>query len=122
MNQLELNIVESFRRAKGDIINLQSQVVELSQKQEQLMQVLIDTRDKNNSLYTRVKEIKDMRRAVKAVNRNTHEFVASSEGKKFHITECPFAKNIKPKSRIVFKSKTKALNDGYKPCKCVVKV
>ena len=124
MNQLEENITESFRRAKSDIINLQSQVLELSQKQEEILKVLMETRDKNSVLYHRVKELKskDMKVPVKIVNRCiTNEFVASKTGKKFHITACPFAKNILPKSKVQFKSKVKALNEGYKACSCVTK-
>ena len=46
-------------------------------------------------------------------------YVASVTGKKFHRTNCVFAKNIKPKSKITFKTKEAMLNKGYKPCDCV---
>ena len=46
-------------------------------------------------------------------------FVASKESNKFHIPECPFAKNILPKNKIVFKSKEEAIEAGFKPCRCV---
>jgi len=46
-------------------------------------------------------------------------FLASKEGKKFHTVNCPFAQNIKPKFKVTFKSKVKALNIGYKACSCI---
>ena len=46
-------------------------------------------------------------------------FVAAKGGKKFHRPSCPFAKNILPKKRLVFKTKDSALNNGFKECKCV---
>ena len=46
-------------------------------------------------------------------------YIASKEGKKFHMPNCPFAQNIKPKTRVKFKTKTRPLNLGYKPCSCV---
>jgi len=49
-------------------------------------------------------------------------YIASKEGEIIHEKNCPFAKNIMPKSKIVFKSKTKALNEGYKACSCIKKV
>jgi len=45
-------------------------------------------------------------------------FVVSKEGKSYHVKSCPFAKNIKPKRKVVFKTKKAAMNKGYKACKC----
>ena len=57
---------------------------------------------------------------VKTVNHRPKKiFAASKEGKKFHMVKCPFAQNIKPKSKVNFKSKNAAFNKGYKPCKCI---
>ena len=110
MNQLENNIARSFRFAKSDIIKLQSDVIGLSQSQERLVEVLTD-------LKTRLKELG--KRLKGNGNGKKHVFVASKAGKKFHIKECPYAKNIKPKFKLVFKTKTTALNKGFKPCRCV---
>ncbi len=46
-------------------------------------------------------------------------FVASRMSNKFHTPNCPFAKNILPENKVVFKSKEEALSHGFKPCKCV---
>ena len=51
----------------------------------------------------------------------TTNFVAAKGGKKFHRPSCPFAKNILPKKKLVFKSKDAALNNGFKECKCLLR-
>lgn len=131
MNQIEQNIVNSFRLAKSDIIRLQNKVIELNQAQKVVLKQIERLSKKvNGTKKTKAakatakpsKKSKAVKRAVKTiVKRPKKVFVASKEvkSKKFHITHCPFALNIKPKSRIVFKSKSTALNKGFKPCRCV---
>ncbi|NTV24009.1 MAG: hypothetical protein HGA85_06605 [Nanoarchaeota archaeon] len=53
---------------------------------------------------------------------NKRSYIGSDTSMKFHDSICPFAKNIKPKNKINFKSKTKALNLGYKACNCIKRV
>lgn len=120
MNQIEENIVNSFRLAKNDIIWLQEAMTVISQNQERIMELMNDTRDKENMLYQRMKVGKNI--VIKRHPRTKKFFVASDKGKKIHESNCPFAKNIKPKRKIVFKSKTKALNQGFKPCECLKKI
>tara|TARA_Y100000034_G_C6646259_1_gene282707 strand:+ start:180 stop:491 length:312 start_codon:yes stop_codon:yes gene_type:complete len=103
MSRIENNIKRSFRGVKNDILELKNQILMLAEGQEKL-----------GVLFSERKEKK-----VKTVKSKTKSFVAAKEGKKFHIRECPYAKNIKPKSRINFKTKSTALNKGYKPCSCV---
>jgi hypothetical protein len=112
MNNLEKNLSESFRRVRSDIVKLQEQVLQLARTQAQLSEEIERVSNK--------KEVRSVR-IVKApvVKSRTKHFVASKTGKKFHIPECIFTKNIKPKSRVVFKSKNTALNAGYKPCDCI---
>lgn len=110
MNTLERNIVRSFKKAKEDMRNIQDQIFELRKKQDEIMEMVLKKKEK----VREVQKIKIVR--PKTVSKR---FVASKDGKKFHIPECPFAKNIKPKSRIVFKSKKAALNAGYKPDACI---
>jgi hypothetical protein len=112
MDQLRQNIVSSFRLAKSDIIKLQSDVIGLSQAQERIVEILDDIKEKQARISERLGDIKKNGNGKKV-------FVASSDGKKFHIKECPFAKNIKPKTKLVFKTKNSALNKGLKPCRCV---
>jgi len=130
MNQLELNTIESFRLAKSDIINLQSKVIQLSLLHEDLIKRINSLSEKETSLYQRFKDMSYIAKKpvikaitqvkkVKVVARVKKHFVASKASKKFHLHNCPFALNIKPKSKVKFNSKTKALNLGLKPCKCV---
>jgi len=115
MDQLELNIVESFRKAKSDIIKLQNQVIELSKNQERILELV------KKSKETKIVRVREAPK-VKIVNkRPSKTYVASKEGKKFHIRDCIFAKNIKPKRLVKTKSKNAMLNKGYKPCVCVQK-
>jgi len=46
-------------------------------------------------------------------------YVASRDGNTLHEKNCFFAKKISPESRVIFKSKTKAFNKGYKACNCI---
>ncbi len=112
MNNLEKNISESFRRARSDIVKLQEQVLQLARTQAQLSERLDKTGNK-----TIVRNVRVVKASV--VKSRAKHFIASKTGKKFHIPECIFTKNIKPKSKIVFKSKNTALNSGYKPCDCI---
>jgi hypothetical protein len=54
------------------------------------------------------------------VKRPKKVYIASINGKIVHEKNCPFARNIKKDSRIVFRSKTKAFNEGYNPCSCIM--
>lgn len=120
MNQIEKNVTNSFRLAKSDIIRLQNDFLKLSQTQERIME-MIDALDINQvKINQKVKEKTKPKTVVINKNgRTKKDYISTKDGKKFHITSCPFAQNIKPKNRVKFKSKTKALNQGYKPCKCV---
>lgn len=44
------------------------------------------------------------------------QFVASSEGDKFHRPECRWAQNIKPENSIFLENKVIAIERGYSPC------
>ena len=43
-------------------------------------------------------------------------YIASTEGEKFHNTDCRWAQNIKEENSIRFKERSVALEQGYKPC------
>ena len=126
MRQLESNIVRSFRLAKKDINEMKNKVTILSQKYEESFHMLnnLMSRGRNNPPQKKNNST-PITRVVRVVspkvqsNSRPKTFVAAKEGKKFHIKECPFAQNIKPKSLITFKTKKTALNNGYKPCKCI---
>jgi hypothetical protein len=144
MKQIEKNVIDSFRLAKSDMIKLQSKVIEMSQTQERIVEFIKELKasgielkqlvkdNKSNKELCKPKTITRTKTVIKKVpvvrtktiikKVHTHAkkvYVASKDSKKFHITSCPFAQNIKPKSKIRFKSKVKAFNEGLKPCKCV---
>lgn len=126
MNTLESKIARSFRLARKEINEMKNKVAILSQKYEESIDVLNDLMSKNRSNSSNKKSNTLLiTRAVKAVrpqvqsNSRSKTFVAAKEGKKFHIKECPYAQNIKPKMLVKFKSKNAALNKGYKPCTCI---
>ena len=142
MKQIEQNVMNSFRLAKTDIIKLQKGFLDISQTQERIVEMLDTLKSHERELYQKVKEMgvsmarkptpktiiktitKKPKTIVKTVTKTVTKrpkkvFVASKVGSKFHIAKCPFAQNIKPKSKLTFKLKNTALNNGFKPCKCV---
>ncbi len=46
------------------------------------------------------------------------KYVASENGKSYHTAKCRFAKRIKKKNRIWFKTRRKAESEGYEPHDC----
>lgn len=121
MNQLEQNVANSFRLAKNDIITLQQNIAVLTQNQERIMEWLSDLRDKESQLYHRMKAAPKKAVALKTT-KHSKKFVASRTGSKVHEANCPFAKNIKPKSRVIFSKKDTAFNQGYKACECIKRI
>ena len=116
MNQLEDNILISFRKVRNDLDGIRSQLAEIRQQQEDMLQT-ISKKEKRPI----VNVINKKEKAVAGKKSKNKGYVAAKDGKKFHILACPFAKNIHPKSKVIFKTKDSALNKGYKPCKCVQK-
>ena len=50
------------------------------------------------------------------------KYVSAKTGKNVHELNCIFARNIKPKNRIVFKTKARAFNQGFKACDCMKRI
>lgn len=136
MDQLEKNVMYSFRLVKSDVVKLQQDVHILTQNQQRLFRLIEELKAENTDLKVLVRELskkkvvakqpvkKVVKKVVKkksASVRKKSRFVASKTGNKFHVPNCPFAKNIKPKMKVKFASKIKALNEGLKPCTCVNK-
>ena len=120
MNQIEENVVNSFRLAKNDIIKLQTEMIEMKSFQERLIEKISRLENLNVKLVDKINTLQNHTHAPKIISKNAKKiYLASKDGKKFHITHCPFALNIKPKKLLKYKSKTTALNEGYKPCSCI---
>ncbi len=185
MEQLELNVIESFRLAKSDIIKVQSAINAMSRKQEELISMIDDLRIREAKLNEQIKNLSGkvtdtkqavvenskkiennkkvtliqqpktitrtrtiikrinvrskprtiikrvmvpaktrtiVRKVMVAAKRAKLHYYASKNGNKVHHQNCPFGKNIKPKLKLTFKSKTTAFNKGYKACDCLKKV
>jgi len=129
MSQLERNVIRSFQGVKRDMLEVKDHLLKLAETQEKL-QVLLVEMNKKTSAKPKAKVITKVVKSkpkvitkVKTVRAKTAKktYVASKEGEKFHIPACPYAKNIKPKLAVKFKTKNTALNKGYKPCSCAVK-
>ena len=122
MNQIERNIINSFNLAKHDIHMLKSQVQQLAEMQEKIIDAMrkLQLEQKKPVKVVKVESKETPKVVVKQARKKTH-YVASKTGSKFHNENCPFAQNIKPKSKVRFHSKVKALNEGFKPCACINK-
>ena len=110
MTLSEKNVKLAFQSAKADIINLQREILELNIRQQKIMQML--------SVLDKKLVVTD-NKAAKNKPRVKPTYVASKAGEKFHTTNCPYAKNIKGKTKIFFANKQDAIAQGFKPCNCV---
>ncbi len=119
----------AFGHVKKDILNLhkiieglQNDLNQLKANDLQLTDQLIVLNQRLQSLKTNeVRVVKQSPRIVYKSGSKSASFVAAKGGKKFHRHSCPFAKNILPKKRLVFKTKDAALNNGFKECKCLLR-
>lgn len=111
-------MINSFLHVKNDIIKIKDELFNLSQQQAEILQKLEELDIGEINLKQELKETATIKPLVQTKRAKKH-YVASKTGKDFHIEECPFAQNIKPRSKVRFKSTTAAQNAGYKPCNCV---
>lgn len=133
MYTIEEKILRSFKSMKTEIIKIQDEIMQVSNVQENILKE-INLMNEQKSVVTNTKKKKAGRKPKKKVAKKTTKvvrvvapktvakYVAAETGKKFHIEACPFAKNIKPMSKVIFNTKDDALNKGYKPCSCVMKI
>jgi hypothetical protein len=118
MRQIEENVVNSFKLAKSDIIQLQNNIIEMRTVEEKL----IDRIARLEAQVMILKSTKPQKTEIETITVHKAEkkiYVASKTGKKFHLSNCPFAQNIKPKSKLTFKTKSAPLNQGFRPCRCI---
>ena len=122
--ELKKNVIKSFNNVRLDVSKILAELENIKNKQNEILKkVSWKARIKAKKAKIKVKRAK--KRVVKKITpvsvhkKKRKTFVAQRGGKLFHEKNCPFAQNIKPKHKIKFKSRTKALNEGYKPCKCV---
>lgn len=92
--------------------DIKSLISELKQSENKIISLIENLSTKKSDIYLVKKSLSKKRSKNKI-------YVSTKSGKKFHEENCPFAKNIKPKNKIKYKTKTKALNNGLKPCSCI---
>jgi hypothetical protein len=120
MNQQEHNTMLSFQRARADIMKMQEEIYALQHQQSTLVATISVLQEQNAMLVEKLNTPKTATvNAPVAKKTNEKTFLASKSATKFHLKNCPFAQNIKPKSKLTFKTKNSALNKGFKPCKCI---
>jgi len=130
LSQTQERLMEILDELKSHEQKLYQNIREVSKRYAVAPKTIVKTiRTKPKTIIKRVKSkpkiiIKKVhtrpKTIVKTVTKYAKKrFVAAKNGKDFHIPKCPFAQNIKPKGKKVFKSKAAALNKGYKACKCV---
>lgn len=122
MNQIEENLVRSFRMVREDVIRLQRKILNMEQREAQIVRILKRIDINEHELSEKIRKLQSMYKKPiqKKVTKSTKTtFIAPKNGKSFHKTNCPFAKNIIPKNSLKFKTKKAALNAGFKPCQCV---
>lgn len=89
------------------------------------MEILSQMRTNELEMYKNVNRLsKDVKTGTKTkvITKKVkvaRKIVGSKRGIKYHISECPFAKNIKSKGEMLFESEAEAKKMGYKPCSCV---
>ena len=122
MQQIEKNVIKSFRLAKNDIIRLQRDFLSLSQAEERIMELLDGLKATQSELFQRIRELEHGSKPIAAALKHSNArkgYVASKVGKSYHRKNCPFAHNIKNQTKVVFYTKSKAENLGLKACRCV---
>lgn len=117
MQTMEDNVIRSFNDVKRDISTLSKHL----QEHKDMMKTL------NNNQKILLERIRALEKVTKIpvknnkVSKKNNQYVGAVTSKKLHDKNCPFAKNIKPKNKVIFISKTKAKNEGYKLCDCLKK-
>jgi chromosome segregation ATPase len=116
ISQYNLKIAE-YEKTKQYVIDLSKRTAFL----EKALVKQLKTNERLVSLVrgTTVRSVKVVAEKKANGKHKKYIYVASKSGKKFHVKNCVFAQNIKPKSMVKFHSKDAMLNKGYKPCKCI---
>ena len=76
---------------------------------------------KRKVMVKKVPVVKKQIIVKKIAKKAAKKFIAHKITKKLHDPHCPYAKNILPKTKRLFRSKTAALNKGFKLCTCLKK-
>jgi len=111
MKQIEANIIKSFNGMKYDLASIHTKIYEIMHKNEELERTIFILQGQLRTPPRTIIKTKIKNKGIK--------IFGSKEGNKYHRSSCPFAKNIKAKSKIIFSTKKIAEKKGYRPCKCL---
>ncbi len=115
------NLLFSFDQLNKESLEEKQPVKIFDELSERNIEEREQLEDKNKDINKSVSSDNPSNNKNSCEDKETY-FVASKFSNKFHIPQCPFAKNIKKENLIVFDTKEKALSAGFKPCKCVKEV
>lgn len=97
----------------------------MEQREAQIVRILKRIDVNEHELSEKIRKLQAIykkpttKKVVNITKKTKTTFIAPKNGKRFHKTNCPYAKNIIPKNSLKFKTKKAALNAGFKPCQCV---
>ena len=95
---------------------------------DSVKQDMLFLRDENNMLKEELAYLKariDSNRSDIQRNKNEisgiekKEVVGNSDSKKYHYSDCPFAKKINKGNKVVFEDIADAVKQGYDECPCI---
>lgn len=128
ISTLENNIKTSFDLVKRDMntfkVNFNKQSSVIKQLYENQKLLLVRIKELEAMVLEKKQERVMEKRIILSANKTAPkpQFTASGASMKLHDPVCPFAKNIKPKNKVIFKTKAKAFNQGFKACDCLKKI
>jgi len=109
MEANENNVIESFKRAKADIVCLWDNVNTAKLKSTEVASRLERIELQQKAIMAQIDNMKPAKQAV----------VLNKTNMKLHAKNCFFAKNIKPKNRAVYSSAEELRGMRVDRCACM---
>jgi hypothetical protein len=107
-------ISDSFGRVKYDMNKVYNVIIELQNKVEEQQSTI-------KVLNSQVEELRinGVNKVNEKDNGNENLIVGNIESRKFHYSNCPYAKNIKSDNKLIFDDIEQAVKAGYNECSCI---
>lgn len=123
-------LLEAFNKVKRDVITLRDlvrnqneQIATLKNNEKALLirirklETEVETAKSVKPKVKVVEKVKVVKQKVKVAAKK--KYIGAKTSMKLHDEDCPFAKNINRKNKVLFDSKVKPFNLGYKACACL---
>ncbi len=121
-------LLDAFNKVKRDVHTLkdlarnQNERIAALQNNEKALLVRIRKLETEiDKLNSKKSQVKVVEKVVKKTVPRKRKYYGAKTSMKLHDEDCPFAKNIKPENKVVFRSKVKPFNMGYEACTCLKK-